>query len=67
MARIKIELEDTVDGGMIFNLESDDLATLETHKTNTCVQNLAILLIELLKDSGVGKGRLPNLTNEPNN
>lgn len=63
MAMIKIELEDTEDGGMIFNIEGDDLATMKTVNTNTCVQNSAILLIEVLKECGIDKGKLPNLTN----
>ena len=62
MARIKIELEDTPDGGMIFKIDADGLATYATVKTNTCVQNSAILLIEVLKECGVDNGKLPNLT-----
>jgi len=63
MARIKIQLEDTEDGGMIFKIDADELATIKTFKTNTCVQNLAILLIDVLKEYGIDKGELPNLTN----
>jgi hypothetical protein len=64
MARIKIELEDTEDGGMNFTIDADGLATYATVKTNTCVQNTAILLIEVLKECGVGKGKLPSLTSK---
>jgi len=64
MARIKIELEDTEDGCMTFNIEADGLATYKTVKTNTCVQNSAILLIEVLKHCGIDKGMLPNLTDK---
>jgi hypothetical protein len=62
MARIKIELEDTADGGMNFKIDADGLATWATAKTNTTVQNSAILLIEVLKECGVDKGKLPDLT-----
>lgn len=64
MARIKIELEDTPDGGMKFHFDADGLSTLSTAKTNTAVQNISILLIEILKESGVDKGQLPNLTKQ---
>jgi hypothetical protein len=62
MARIKIELEDTADGGMNFKIDADGLATWATAKTNTTVQNSAILLIEVLKECGIDKGKLPDLT-----
>jgi hypothetical protein len=62
MARIKIELEDTDDGGMNFRIDADGLATWKTAKTNTCVQNSAIFLIEVLKECGIDKGKLPDLT-----
>jgi hypothetical protein len=62
MARIKIELADAADGGMTFKIDADGLATLATAKTNTCVQNAAILLIDVLKECGIDKGNLPDLT-----
>jgi xylose isomerase len=62
MARIKIELTDTEDGGMQFDIDAEGLATWATAKTNTTVQNAAILLIEVLKECGIDKGQLPDLT-----
>jgi len=62
MAKILIELEDTEEGGMLFKINADGLATIETLKKNTCVQNTAILLIDALKKSGVDNGKLPDLS-----
>jgi len=57
MARIKIELADTEDGGMICYLEADDLATMKTFKTNTLTQNSAIILMEALEKCGINNDR----------
>jgi hypothetical protein len=62
MARIKIELADTEDGGMRFDIDAEGLATWATAKTNTTVQNAAILLIEVIKGCGIDKGQLPDLS-----
>jgi len=61
MAEIKIELKDLPDGGMFINVSASDLATTETLKSNTAIQNIAILLVDVLKKSGIDKDQLPNL------
>ena len=61
MAKFTLEVEDKEDGGMIVSIKGESLKTYKTTETNTTTQNLAVLIVGLLRDVGIKSDSLPNI------
>jgi hypothetical protein len=61
MAKFTLEVEDEEDGGMIVSIKGESLKTYKTTETNTTTQNLAVLIVGLLRDVGIKSDSLPNI------
>jgi len=55
MAKFTLEIEDTDKGGFTLSLKADSLTTIDAATTNTSTQNLAILIVSVLRKAGVGE------------
>ena len=61
MAKFTLEVKDEANGGMTVSIKGESLKTYQTTKTNTATQNLAVLIVGLLRDVGVKSDSLPNI------
>ena len=61
VAKFTLEVEDEEDGGMIVSIKGESLKTYKTTETNTTTQNLAVLIVGLLRDVGIKSDSLPNI------
>lgn len=61
MAKFTLEVKDKVDGGMTVSIKGESLKTYKTTETNTATQNLAVLIVGLLRDVGIKSESLPNI------